>query len=280
MLVAKYARGTLTTSYGAQISYITMGEGPIPLVIIPGVGDGIQTVEEAAPGYAWTHRNRASQFRMLILSRRQPIPLSYSIEEHANDMIWAMEKLQWGQTMLEGISLGGPIAQWIAVKRPQLVRGLVLTSTMAITSKQTRTIMKEWLMLAQQNRWADFNWSRIAYTSKASTANTYQMFRPFLGILGKPKHPGRFERILEGLLYVDNHHVAPLIRCPTLVLGGTEDRFVNPATQQELARMIPQARMKLFPGEGHNVDQDNASYLQDLDAFAQDLKRGTTVLAY
>lgn len=280
MLFAKYARGTLTTSYGAQISYITMGDGPIPLVIIPGLGDGIQTVEEAAPGYSWTHRNRATQYRMLIISRRQPIPLSYSIEEQANDMIWTMEQLQWGPTMVEGISLGGPIAQWIAVKRPQLVRGLILTSTMAITSKQTRAIMKEWLILAQQNKWAEFNWSRIAHTHQASVINTYQLFRPFLGVLGKPKHPGRLERMLESLLYTDNRHIVPLIRCPTLILGGTEDRFVNPATQQEMARMIRHSRLKLFPGQGHNVDQDSASYVQDLDVFAQDLKRGTSVLAY
>ncbi len=269
MLLAKYTKGTLTTSYGAQISYVMMGEGTVPLVVVPGMSDGLHTVNELAPTFSWTYRNRAAHYRILVLSRRQPIPIGYSAEQHASDMVWALDQLQWGQTLVEGISIGGAIAQWIAFKRPQQVRGLILTSTTAMTGRPTRAMMKRWIMQSQQARWAELNWDYLSHLRPGSLP-MYQVLRPFLGMIGQPAYPGRLERTLESMLYLDTRHLLPTITSPTLIIAGARDSFISIEEQQEMARHLRASRMKVFAEAGHDADQ-SPEYQPEMDRFATEV---------
>lgn len=141
----EYESDQLTTPDGASLPFLKVGRGPVPIVLIPGAGDGLRTVADAWLQLTWFYRWRADTYRMLLLSRRQPIPPDYGLERHAEDMIWAVEQLGWEPAIWECNSAGGPIGQWVAVKRPDLVRGLILTSTLHRTSDDTRAVLGYWL---------------------------------------------------------------------------------------------------------------------------------------
>ncbi len=258
-------------SGGDRIPYVALGDGPAPVVLIPGAGDGLATMSDAARRVAFFYRRRASRYRMLLLTRRQPIPRGFTAEQHADDYFWAIGRLGWGPSVIECNSGGGPIGQWLAVKHPDLVRGLILSVSLHRTVPHTREVIEHWMELARRGRWYELHKSSIEYTYRPQTVEKYRRFLPLLRLLPDPRYPERMERILEGLLGLDNRSVLPGIQSPALVIGGEEDRVIPAYVQREMAELIPNSRLKLYPGYGHGNDQENPDYNRQVDAFVRSL---------
>lgn len=271
MFIPTYKKGLLPISSGAVMPYITLGNGPVPLLLIPGAGDGLRTVYDASFQLAWYFRQRIRRYHMLLVSRRQPIPASWSLEQDANDYIRVIEKLNWGPTLLECNSGGGPIGQILAATRPDLVSGLLLSCTGHRMDEQGRAVLEHWLTLARQHRWTELSWSSIEYTFRPQTAARYRLLRPLLRFTSTPRDQQRLVRIFEQLLFFDNSQLLPQINCPTLVIGGMEDRIFAPELQREMAALIPHAELKLSPGYGHGNDQENPDYHIQVDRFSQEI---------
>lgn len=266
-LLPRYRRGSLATPDGARVPYVTLGDGPYSIVFIPGAGDGFAAVNQAALRLAWFYRRRARRYRMLLLSRRQPIPPGFGVEEHADDYVWAMKQFGWGPSVLECNSAGGPIGQWLAAKHPDLARGLILSCTLHRTDAHTRTVLEHWIDLAQRRKWKELSWSGIEHTYRPRTVARLKPFRPLLGLLSRPRDPERPVRLFEGLLGLDNRPILGRIDCPTLVIGGEDDRIINPEVQREMADIIPDSRLQLYPGYGHGNDQENPDYYRQVNEF-------------
>ncbi len=257
----------MVTPDGGWISYVILGDGPVSVVFIPGAGDGFITVGDAARRIAFFYRKRVARYRMLLLSRRQPTPRGFTVEQHAEDYLWAMEHLGWGPSVIECNSAGGPIGQWLSIKQPDLVRGLILSVSLHRTVLRTRMIIEYWMELARQGRWYELNKSSIEYTYRPETVKKYRPFLPALRLLRAPRYPERLERILEGLLDLNNRPILPSIECPVLVIGGEDDKVIPAYIQREMAELIPNSRLKLYPGYGHANDQENPDYERQVRIF-------------
>lgn len=261
----------MITPDGDRISYVALGDGPVPVVLIPGAGDGLATVSDAARRVVFFYRKRAPRYRMLLLSRRQPVPRGFAVDRHADDCLWAMERLGWGPSLVECNSAGGPIGQWLAIKRPDLVRGLILSVSLHRMVAHTRAIVEHWIELARQGRWYELNKSSIEYTYRPETVEKYRPFLKALRLFPSPRYPERMERILEGLLDLDNRPILPGIQCPALVIGGEDDKVIPAHVQREMAELIPNSHLKLYPGYGHGNDQENPDYERQVDAFVSSI---------
>lgn len=222
---------------------------------------------DAAWRLAWFFRRRARTQHVLVLSRRQPIPIGYTVEQHAEDYMLALVRLGQTPTVVECNSAGGPIGQWLAVKRPDLVRGLILSSTLHRTVERSRAVLLYWRQLAVEGRWAELQWSSIAYTFRPPTVRRYRPLRPWLRLISRPRDPQRLVRIFDGLVDLDNSRLLPRIACPTLVIGGADDRVVPADVQREMAGLIPGSQLMLYPGYGHGNDQENPDYAIQVTRF-------------
>src|SRR5688572_26745050 len=102
------------------------GSGP-PLLLIPGLGRTCQMWEQVAPELAESFSLIMPDNRGMgrSVSRRAPRVLA----DLAVDMIELLDALQLDRAHVMGISLGGMIAQWLAVEHPARVDKLVLVST-------------------------------------------------------------------------------------------------------------------------------------------------------
>lgn len=115
------------TANGITIGFEDRGAGE-PLILIMGLG---------APGSKWEPHMRAyeAHFRCISIDNRgagrsdKPEEASYTIAQMADDVIGVMDHLGLESAHLHGISMGGAIAQQIAIDHPQRVRSLILTST-------------------------------------------------------------------------------------------------------------------------------------------------------
>src|SRR5690554_2626813 len=90
-----------------KVDYVVFGRGAKPLVILPGLADGIQTVRAKALLLAFFYRKYGRHFRVYVFSRKRLLPEGYSTKEMAQDQKIVLEKLGIKKYYLMGISQGG-----------------------------------------------------------------------------------------------------------------------------------------------------------------------------
>jgi pimeloyl-ACP methyl ester carboxylesterase len=249
------------------------GDGETPMVVLPGAADGLRTCVDIAVYLAWFYRERVKNCRILILSRRDPLPPSFAMQSHAEDMLATVERLDFGPAVWECLSAGGPIGQWAAVKRPDLVRGLILSSAYDHMSGRMAKSLQKWLDIAKQSGDRDPFWSMIEPKYRPPAEILAELDPAVLQGATNPREPERFENLLTPLLDLDQRELVAQIRCPTLVVGGEDDRSVPPELQREMAARIPGAELKQFPGYGHFNDMENPEYQPLVTRFAQQIMR-------
>jgi pimeloyl-ACP methyl ester carboxylesterase len=246
-----FQRGTLRLAHGAGMDWLQLGRGERKMVIVPGAGDGLWTVRQSALHLAWRYRRRFWSHQLLILGRREPIPTGFGVQDYADDCLTAIDRLNWGPSIWECISAGGPIGQAVAQQRPDMVSGLVLASTTYRVDERLRLVLEHWRGLVHARRWADLYWNIAALNRRPEMVARFRSLKPLLHMAPPPRNPQRFIRLLDGLLRLDNYALLSEIACPTLVIGGTEDRIISADLQREMAQLIPHSRLVLFDGYGH-----------------------------
>lgn len=255
------------------MDWLQLGRGPLSAVVVPGAGDGLWTVGRSAMLLAWRYRRRFRSHRLLILGRREPIPSGFGVEAHADDYLSAVERLGWRPSIWECISAGGPIGQCVARRRPDVVRGLILTSTTHRLDARLRSVLETWRRLAHDHDWTALYWSIASFNRRPANADRYQALKPVLRVLPPPASPQRFLRMLDGLAKLDNRAILPLIHCPTLVVGGEQDCLVSADLQREMAGLIPNSHLVLSASHGHATSVEHPGYEGLTRRFTEEIQQ-------
>ncbi len=263
-----FLTGRLSNLDGSARPYVLIGSGPTPMVVIPGAADGLRTCVDVALYLAWFYRQRALRCRILILSRRHPLPEGFGVARHAEDMIRTVEELDFGPAVWECLSAAGPIGQRVAVQRPDLVRGLILSSSYDHVSARTQRSLRQWLNIAQQAAGIETFSSLIEHKYRPPPEVLVQLDPALLPPAGAAGDCQRLTRVLEELFDLDQRELVAQIACPTLVIGGQDDKAVPAEVQRAMAARIQGALVQLAPGFGHFNDLENPSYQQDVERFA------------
>jgi pimeloyl-ACP methyl ester carboxylesterase len=212
-----------------------------------------------------------------------PHGLAYSLDDMADDAVGLLDALELDSAHLTGISMGGMIAQVAGYRHPDHVRSLALLST------------------SSGNRITSFPRLRAMTTLLAKPARTRSEFidnamRTF-EVIGSPDHPRDPEQEREfrevlGATWDRGHHSAGVarqlhaittsgdrrrrlhdVRAPTIVIHGDADPLVRPIAGRSVARAIPGAELRTFPGMGH--DMPPALFSEIADAIAANARRRT-----
>ncbi|MEW2165930.1 alpha/beta fold hydrolase [Streptomyces sp. NPDC007084] len=188
----------------------------------------------------------------------------YSTAQLADDTVAVLDTLGIERADVYGTSMGGRVAQWLAIRHPRRVRRLVLgcTSPGGPHAMERDTAVRR--LLAQpdpeavREALADLMYSprwRAAHPGPYRT-------------LGDPRMPAHARR---AHLVASNEHDAwselPRITAPTLILHGDQDRLTPPGNLELLATRIPRARTRLFTGARH-------AYFEECREEAAALVRG------
>ena len=129
------------------MDYVTFGKGKQPLVIIPGLGDGLQTVKGKAQLFSLSYRLLAKRYKIYVFSRINELRQGYTTRDMAADVAEAMAELNLDVAYVMGFSQGGMIAQWLAVDFPEKVQKLILAVTTAKPSQLARERIEHWQKL-------------------------------------------------------------------------------------------------------------------------------------
>lgn len=205
-----------------NLYYELHGDGE-PLVLIPGLGSDVtdygRIIELLSAGY----RVVALDNRGAGRSDKPDVP--YSVEMMADDAAGLMTGLGVGPAFVVGHSMGGRIALSLALRRPELVRGLVLVSTGPRVSGTARGRVR---LLGSIWRRTPILRSWDAYP------------QPYYAFL----------RQFEASRGFDCSSRLPEIRVPTLIVHGTRDTLAPLALAEELRAGIAGSRLVTLRG-GH-----------------------------
>lgn len=236
---------------GGEMDYVAFGTGDKPLVMIPGVGEGLQSIKGMAALMAITYAAYAKLYRVYVFGRRVPLPEGSNTRDMADDLSRAMTALKITRAFVLGVSMGGMIAQHLAVAHPEQVERLVLAVTLAQPNQTSQATLTHWLELAEQG---DYKGLMIDTTERSYTEKrlrSYRLIYPFLRLMGRHRDMRRFMTQVNACLEHCAIDELEQIACPTLVIGGGSDRIVGPSSSEELTRAIPNSRLKLYPKLGH-----------------------------
>lgn len=194
-----------------------------------------------------------------LLARRRRPP--YSIADMARDAIGLLDALGVDSAHVVGASMGGYIAQELALLRPERVRSLTLIMTSTGSRRVGRPSARIAPRLVRRRRidGRDAAIAAAVETFRVIGSPGFDFDDDWLtGIAGasfdRAHYPRGYARQLAASIWQPNRTKRlPGITAPTLVIHGLADRLVNPSGGRALARLIPGARFVGIAGMGHDL---------------------------
>lgn len=244
------------------MDYAVFGSGEKIIVMIPGLNDALQSVRGMAWPVAFAYRKLARAHTVYLFSRKRTIPAAYPSRDMAGDLAAALRSLGIAKAHVIGVSQGGTIAQYLAIDHPDLVDRLVLTVTYPRVNELVRDNLTHWLDLARQDNFPDLF---VDITEKAYTEKSLKRMRlayPLLTHYRVYKTWDRFITMATACVTHDAYDLLPGIACPTLIIGGTEDRIVGADASRELAARISGSQLHLYEGLGHAAYEEAKDFQQ------------------
>jgi 3-oxoadipate enol-lactonase len=194
----------------------------------------------------------------------------YSIRQMADDAVGLMNALDIRRAHVLGISMGGMIAQEIALGHPERVRGLVLACTFpepdGDTEQHRQNFAKELGGTVGPNGETTIDLAAVSpltlfqqllplvFSQSFIAKDLAQVMHLFAGAL---QHGFSMEAIMEQQMALMAHRTTDRlhqISAPTLVLTGDSDRLIAPANSDVIARQIPGAKLVRLPGGTHGFN--------------------------
>lgn len=263
-----------------EIAYETFGPSDgAPLLLITGTGeqrylwpDGFcaALVERGFQVTRFDNRDTGESTRFddagppsqAMMWLRPASQARYTLEDMADDALAVIDAQGWDRAHVAGTSMGGMLAQVLACRHPDRVRSLTsMSSTPAphIGLPNPRSIL------------------RLRKATRAPVTDLEGMVRQLVAIAeitGSPGYPVDTELMAEMArqsfprrndLAAHQRHTAAVaaagdrraelraLRVPTLVLHGEADAMVRPAGGRATADAVPGARLRTFPGLGHDL---------------------------
>lgn len=228
---------------GAEIYYEVTGEGD-PLVLIMGLGADSR-------GWAMQQHALAEHYRLVLIDNRGVGKSSspagpYTTRQMAADTLAVMDDADIPRARILGVSLGGAVAQELALAAPERVRSIVLGSTWAGPSDwRTRIRATQLGILHAEGVEALVHFRVLLIFSPP----LFQKAPALMEVIEKTMTETSLEGYLQQLDAAETHDARArlsAITAPTLVLTGRRDILVPPELSTEVASLIPEASLELL----------------------------------
>ena len=247
------------TANGMQFDYIRFGSGKKPLIMIQGLNT--RGIKGAALSLAYMYRIFAKEYTVYLFDRRAVVYDGITVRDMAADIASAMDALGLRNADVFGTSQGGMIAQYIAIDRPDLVRKLVLAVTLSRNNDTVKQVVGDWIEMAERGDMKRFVLDMAEKMYSETYVKKYRPLMPLLTILQKPKDVKRFVILAKSCLTCDTYDILDKIKCPTLVIGGKQDKVVSGVASEEIAEKLGCA-LHMYENLGHAAYEEAYDFNQ------------------
>ncbi len=236
-----------------ELSYERAGEGP-PLLLIMGMsgtkhhwGDAVlEQLRRDFDTIVYDHRDAGE-------SSRTGKP--FTIAELAEDAAGLLQALRLDSAHVMGISMGGMVAQELALAHPERIRSLTLGCTYcggegsSLTSEEVMGRIMEGMSSGDRERAIRTGWEVNVSPSFAADEDAYARF-----LANGMRYALPVAVIMKQMRAIVGHDTSarlPDLRTPTLVVHGTLDQMLPVENGHMIAGLIPDARLEILEGIGH-----------------------------
>src|SRR4051794_18186215 len=262
-----------TAADGTRIAYEVVGPASgEPLLLIQGLG---------ADRRGWTLQQAvlARRFRCISVDNRgvgkSDKPAGpYDLEVMAADAVAVLDAAGVGSAHVMGASMGGVLAQILAVRHPERVRSLVLACTACQHHTWRRELLEDWARVAQEKGMGAL--ANRALRWLVGPRSRRRLFLPanLLGsiIMRAPAHA--FVAQVRAILDMSDElrHELSTVHVPTLVIVGSQDILTPLGDSEELVERIPGARLAILQGAAHGLMVEQAvAYNETVLAFLDEV---------
>jgi pimeloyl-ACP methyl ester carboxylesterase len=243
-----------------QLYYEESGQGE-PLLLIMGLGATVRSWSEQIPTFSREFQVIPFDNRGAGRSDKPAVP--YSIALFADDTAGLMDALGIDSAHVYGQSMGGFIAQELALRHPQRVRTLVLGSSSCGGRQAVAGSPENLAIIGIMNtltpREAAEKGLPLLYSEAFIARHRDALIQRSLWEAELRSPPDAFGRQVQAAIRHDTSDRLPDIRCPTLVITGSDDKVVPTDNSRILAERIPGAELAVLPGAGHGYLVEKAA---------------------
>jgi 3-oxoadipate enol-lactonase len=249
---------------GVRLYYKAQGQGEA-LVMIPGMGARHTSWFRQLP--AFKRRFRVITFDPRSIGRSERPKQPYGFRALADDVVGLMDHLAVEKAHIFGQSLGGLVAQEVAIDYPDRVLKLLLVSSTVAggDANPTNPALMEALGYTEGTTEVDFSRMDTRRTMNAVIGMSFNklLYRKAMQFLSRFfVKPEMFDGLSDHLRAISGHSTADrlhLIKAQTLVITGAEDQVILPHSSEVLAAKIPNAKLVMVKGGSHGFNVEMTS---------------------
>jgi 3-oxoadipate enol-lactonase len=261
---------------GVTVHYDVFGrrEG-LPLLMIQGLGTDSR-------GWALQRLAMGRRYRCIAVDNRGTGRTDrpdgpYSLERMALDAVAVLDAEGVDRAHVLGASMGGVIAQIIGVLHPERTRSLTLACTACRHHEWRRELLAEWAAAVELGGMAALGDEALQWLVGPRLRRRFGIWLNLLARIVLQMPPEPFIKQIRAILDAPDELRAELVhlRLPVLVITGSQDSLTPVGDAEELAELIPHARLEVLSGAAHGlmVEAPNAfneavlRFLADVDAL-------------
>jgi pimeloyl-ACP methyl ester carboxylesterase len=242
----------------ASLYYESRGRGPAVLLVM-GLGMTLTAWWRTVPVLAASFRVLAFDNRGV--GRSDPAALPYTVAQMAEDAVAVLDAAGEDAAHVYGISLGGMVAQELALRHPERIRALVLGATTPGGSRATAPddpalafFARAAAMAPEEAAWASVP---FIYSERTRRRHADRIAADIARRVRFPLDPRAYGHQVAAAIAHSTSARLARIAAPTLVVHGEEDAIVPAGNARVLAAAIPGAELRLLPRAGHLYPTDD-----------------------
>ena len=233
---------------GTQLHFQEQGEAKKTLVLLHGLGMNCELWRSQVPVFSRYFRTIAVDLRGFGKSSAPKGPGAFKIDAMAKDIIELIKKLGISGCHLLGTSMGGFVAQSLAISEPTLCKSLVLSNTapkMSIPKK----ILEERIEALSTLPLDEYG--NLVAEQACSSKSPRELKEWVISMIKKNDRAIYQKVLIEGL---SEFNVLPSLRkitLPTLVIVGEHDRVLPAEEGRKIGRLIKGSKVVEISSVGH-----------------------------
>jgi class 3 adenylate cyclase/pimeloyl-ACP methyl ester carboxylesterase len=271
---------------GVHLAYRVLGDGELPLVIVPGYVSNVDLWDDPARPFASVVEQLARQTRLILWDKRgtglsDPVTRVPTLDERMDDLHAVLDAAEVDRPALLGISEGGPMSILFAATFPDRVQSMVLYGTAARFTMELPDFPWGWtpefvgkIHYLHENHWGEGRSAKALFGEAADTPGVREMLGRFERASASPAMAAM---LIEAAAEIDVRNILGTIGTTTLVLSRPGDQLVPIEASEALATAMPNAQFRALPPGAHAAfDIDDSLATETLNFVCGPMNRPTS----